>query len=345
MTRRGWLGGLVTASVCAFLFIGCGKHSDPWPEGDKLRVLASFPPIYCFAVNVAGDDAVVLPLLDGAGVHDYHPSPQDAIKLHRAQVFLINGLDLDDGFAGVLSNNVGRKVKPVPVGAEAVPEAQRIKAAHDHGHDEGHGHSHSHAHGAYDPHVWLGITEAVAMVKVIANTLGAEEEKLAKTDKARTVGLDERVKGYQKRGDDYEKKLSKLHEEGKKLFDKIKKEDRKVVTLHDSLRYFARDFDITIVDFIQPGAGEGVQARRLKKIVDTCVKEKVRVIVAEPGQMTNSEVDELLKALAAKGVKNPVKVEFDMMESAPAAELRKNPDYYEQKMRENINKLAEALAK
>lgn len=331
MTRRGWLGGVVAAGVCAVLFVGCGKHSDPWPAGDKLRVLASFPPIYCFAVNVAGDDAVVLPLLDGAGVHDYHPSPHDAIKLHRAQVFLINGLDLDDGFAGVLANNVGRKIKPVPVGALAVPEAQRIAAAHDHDHDAGHGHSHSHAHGEFDPHVWLGITEAVAMVQVIANTLAEADPPHAK--------------GYADRAKAYEKKLSDLHEYGKKQFAKTKKENRKIVTLHDSLRYFARDFDITVVDFIQPSAGEGVLPRRLKKIVDTCVKENVRVIVTEPGQMTNSEVDELMKALAAKGIKNAVKVEFDMMESAPAAELRKNPDFYQDKMRENIRTLAEALAK
>jgi len=331
MTRRGWLGGVAAAGVCAFLFVGCGKHSDPWPEGDQLRVLASFPPIYCFASNVAGNDAVVLPLLDNAGVHDYHPSPHDAIKLHRAQVFLINGLDLDDGFAGVLANNVGRKVQPVAIGAEAVPEAQRLAAAHDHGDDDhGHGHSHAHAHGQFDPHVWLGITEAVAMVQVIGNTLAAADKSHAK--------------GYEERANAYAEKLGTLHKEGKALFDKVPKENRKIVTLHDSLRYFARDFDITIVDFIQPSAGEGVLPRRLKKIVDTCVKENVRVIVTEPGQMTNTEVDELMKALAAKGVKNAVKVEFDMMESAPAAELRSDPDYYTTKMRENIKTLAEALA-
>src|SRR5439155_6981464 len=79
---------------------GCGQPANKiWPEGKSPRVLVSFAPLYSFVANVAGDDAAVLTLLTTTGPHEYQPTSQDTLKLRQADLFFINGLDLDESFA------------------------------------------------------------------------------------------------------------------------------------------------------------------------------------------------------------------------------------------------------
>src|SRR5438094_6184738 len=73
---------------------GCSKARDPWAgarPGQK-RVLASFPPLYCMAHAVAGEDAYVRCLLGERGPHDFVDSPEDMLTVNRADLMLSNGL-------------------------------------------------------------------------------------------------------------------------------------------------------------------------------------------------------------------------------------------------------------
>src|SRR5262249_52112432 len=89
--------GTIIVGTITFMGAGCGTTADPWPPNKPgLRIMTTFPPLYCFAANVAGDDATVLCLLDTTGPHNYTVTSQEAQKLLRANLFLINGLELDD---------------------------------------------------------------------------------------------------------------------------------------------------------------------------------------------------------------------------------------------------------
>src|SRR5207247_578405 len=66
--------------------------------GGPPRVIASFPPLYCFAKNVAGDHAGIISLCTTTGPHHYVNNPQDNILLKKADLFLANGLTLDERF-------------------------------------------------------------------------------------------------------------------------------------------------------------------------------------------------------------------------------------------------------
>src|SRR5436190_13303169 len=101
--RTAILAGLglafVGLAVALFATPGCSGPADPWPEKPGPRVLTSFAPLYCFAVNVAGEDASVLCAATDTGPHHFDPSPQQALALRRADLFFINGLDLDNEIA------------------------------------------------------------------------------------------------------------------------------------------------------------------------------------------------------------------------------------------------------
>ncbi|OAI48369.1 hypothetical protein AYO44_07280 [Planctomycetaceae bacterium SCGC AG-212-F19] len=320
---RAFILGLVVLGSALGL-AGCGKPGPGWKEEPKLRVMTSFPPLYCFAQNVAGDDAQVQVLLDSTGVHEYHPTTHDSLRLHGANLLIINGLNLDEDFTKTLAGNANNpSLKVVEVGEADGLKDKLIKMKKGGRADDGHGHK----HGEYDPHVWLGIPEAIEMVKVIRDELiAADADPVHKAN-------------YQKNADEYIAKLNQLLEDGRK---ELKgKKDKKVVTFHDSLAYFARAFDLQVLGTIQPTAGEDAPARRLADLVDRCKKEGVRVVIAEPGARANTEADTLVAELQKKDMKDAVKIEIDMLESAPRSALTK--DYYTDKMKQNIETLAKNL--
>src|SRR5262249_20993405 len=114
MEQRGrvgwWASWLAAAGVVLVLlgaWAGCTPVRPVWPEGPERRVVLSFPPLYSFAKNVAGDDAHVLCLLTTHGPHDYPYDPKDLIPLRTADLFLVNGLGLDEDFSEKLKNNCG----------------------------------------------------------------------------------------------------------------------------------------------------------------------------------------------------------------------------------------------
>ena len=312
------------------LLLGCGKSQPVWPEGKSPRLLTSFPPVYCFVANVAGDDAAVLTLLKTTGPHDYQPTPQDTLKVREADLFFINGLELDEHFANRLKGNSGNPRLPVIELGERVPN--RIALGHEK-EEKGAGdaHGHHHEHGEFDPHVWLGVPEAIAMVEVI-------RDELKKVDPPHADGYDRRAAAYVA-------KLKKIHDDGKAAFQGVKESDRKLIAFHDSLRYFARSFGIEVAGVMEMRAGIAPDPNEFRKLVETCKIKNVRVIAVEP-QYSHEAADRLREGVVTAGGAGLRIVEIDPLETAQpedfSAAHEGGKDFYERKMTENVNKLRDA---
>src|SRR6266481_2708120 len=75
-------------------------------DGQKLKVLTSFAPIYCLVANVAGDLAQVDNLLPAnAEPHDYQFSRKDLQKLSHADLIVLNGLGLEKWLEKAIQNS------------------------------------------------------------------------------------------------------------------------------------------------------------------------------------------------------------------------------------------------
>ena len=82
-------------------------------------------------------------------------------------------------------------------------------------------------------------------------------------------------------------------------------------------------------------------AKKLKSVVDACKKNQARIIAVEPQYASRTSaakaiIDELKRA----GIDGVI-IEIDPLETANPEDLR--PDYYERKMRANIENLARVL--
>lgn len=254
---------LAAAALGGALLAACGGGGDG--GGDGLRVVATTTQIGALAREVAGDRAQVVTLLQaGADAHDYEPSPQDSRRLKDAQLVLKNGIGLDDWLDGLIKNS-GTKAKVVVVtdGIEPIDGG-------DHAHeDEKDDHGHDHSHDEGDPHVWHDPENVKVMVRNIA-------EALAEADSANAAE-------YRARAEAYAAKLDETDREIRALLDPIPAANRKIVTNHESLQYFARRYDLEVVGAIIPGTAKDAQpsAQDLARLTDLIRAEGVKAIFAE----------------------------------------------------------------
>jgi ABC-type Zn uptake system ZnuABC Zn-binding protein ZnuA len=303
---------------------GCHGGPDGWSDKPGPKVIAYFPPIYSLAASVAGDDAQVISLLTNKGPHDYDPRASDARKLRRADLFLTIGLGLDDAVAEKLSRTCGNaNLRLVELG-ERLPKEMLREGTCTCGHELDSEAEHDHNHG-FDPHVWMGIPEAIAMVDII-------RAQLSELDPAH-------AEQYKRRAEALTARLGELQSEGKARLE-AKKEKARLVTHHDSLYYFARCIGAEIVDAIEL-PGREPSSKRLKQLVNTCKSKNVRLIAVEPQYPSNKGAQAVLNELRLKGIDDPEFVELDPMETADQADL--TPDFYERHMRANIDRLAQVL--
>jgi zinc transport system substrate-binding protein len=311
-----WIGLATFSLGMLFAFIGCGRAPDPWADvpGGPVHVVASFTPLYCFAKSVAGPDAKVLCLLTTTGPHEFRPTELDALKLKKADLFLVNGLGLDDWVSGMVSSAHNANLKVIPVG-KAIP-ADKLLALDAEDEDRGKsGHDH-------DPHVWLSPPLAERMVERIRDAL---KEK----DPAHAAD-------YAKRAAEYKKELDKLWDYGKTKFQD--KKNRKVVAMHDSLRYFAGAFNLEIVGSIEPQPGIEADAKKLADLTELCRKENVRIIAIEP-QFPQFAAETLARQLKQRNIDVHL-VEVDPMETVDSTPA---PSYYVRTMRANVDRLAQHI--
>ncbi|HTU18283.1 MAG TPA: metal ABC transporter substrate-binding protein [Gemmataceae bacterium] len=337
MVKRNIMGAclIVAALALASGLPGCARSTPVWNNhpGGPPRVVVTIPALDNFVRNVGGKHVAVVCLCTTQGPHHYQYDAEDAMLLRQADLFFAIGLTLDEKFADPIQiESHNAHLQYVKLG-ERLPKklllANREEHEHEHGkEEEGHEHGHDHEHGANDPHVWLGIEQAKAMVEII-------RDELKKADPKHEADYDKNAKSYLKQ-------LDKLLAYGKKQLEG--KKDRKIIAFHESLGYFAKSFDLNIVDVIEVAPGSEAAGPHLTKLADKCKKENVRVIAVEP-QYPQESSAKVLK----EHNKDLELVVVDPLETADKNDLAKdgkelqNQDWYDKKMKQNLDNLAKAL--
>jgi zinc transport system substrate-binding protein len=311
---------------------GCTRPTPVWDKrGGPPRVVVTIPPLDNFVRNVGGDHVGVVCLCTNQGPHHYQYSAEDAMALRQADLFFAIGMTLDDKFADPIQiESHNAHLQYVKLG-ERLPKKLLLPMREEHEHGKGedeHEHGHDHEHGEYDPHVWMGIEQAKALVEII-------REELTKADH-------NHEEDYRKNAVSYIKRLDKVHSDGQKRLEG--KKNRKLIAFHESLGYFANSFQLNIVDVIEVIPGTEPGNSQMVKLARKCKDENIQVIAVEPQYPKDS---------AAKVLREQKKdiqfVEVDPLETADKDDLKedgkevKDPEWYEKKMRQNLDNLAKAL--
>jgi zinc transport system substrate-binding protein len=166
-----------------------------------------------------------------------------------------------------------------------------------------------------NPHVWLSISGAV----VGAKNLGRAMQDLDPDHS----GL------YQKNTEDYILKLELL---GMKMYSQLSPyKGAKIITLHDALVYFAREFGLEIVAVIEREPGAQPSAQDLAQIIEVVRKCGVKAIFSDQWAL----VPALQTVTLETSVPNYV---LDLAVSGPD-----DPEAYIKIMQKNAQTIIEAL--
>lgn len=227
----------------------CGEESGSGGSEAELTVVATTPQVADLVRNVGGERVDVDGILSaGADPHDYEPRPSDAASLADAPVVFRSGGDLDSWLDDLLDNAGGD--------AELVSLIDEVETT------EG-------SDGEADPHWWQDPRNAILAV-------GAVRDALIKAD----PGGGDR---YRRNAAAYTKQLERLDSEIADCMEQVPSGQRKLVTTHDALGYFAERYDVEVVGALIPSLSTQAQpsVKDINSLVDQIRDEGVEAIFPE----------------------------------------------------------------
>lgn len=275
---------------------GCGDAGDT--ADDRPLVIATTTILGDVLREIVGDRANVEVLLPvGADPHDYQASAQQAATLHDAALVVANGLGLEEGLEDVLDAaesdgvpvlRIGEFLDPLPVAAGHSGEEEEPD---EHDHEEEEEEPDEHDHEGDDPHVWMDPVRMANAVDVIAAELTRIDPD---TDWAEPAAA-------------YRQRLLDADEQIAAVLEPIPPEDRKLVTNHESLGYFARRYDLEVIGVVVPGGSTlaDPSSAELAELIARIEAEQVTAIFAE-----TIESSALAEAVASESGENVDVVEL-----------------------------------
>jgi zinc/manganese transport system substrate-binding protein len=259
------LSPFISGSVILCLFLLSSCAAQPAQPGG-LRVLAAETWLADIAQNVAGQ-RVQVDVLVPAGVdpHEFQPAPQDAIKIARANVLIVNGLGYETWLTKSLQDVGGNRT--------IVTATQGMAPSGN----------------PPDPHMWMNPLNAVLYVANIRDAL----------TQADPAGKDT----YAANADAYTAKLKELDASIKSQVAQIPPEKRLLVTNHDALGYFAQAYGFQVVGAVVPSVTpeSSPSAQQMAGLIDTVKRTKAPALFLDVSE-NRKLADEISSSTGAKVV-------------------------------------------
>lgn len=258
MKARNWLllGVLVVAN-------GCGGDSSAPDE--RPAIVATTTILGDVVANIVGNEAhldVLMPV--GADPHDFRASAAQVATINQADLVIANGLGLEEGMADVLDAAADDGVRIVWIAPllQPLPFAGHNEESHegeDHDEDE-----------PLDPHVWLDPLRMATAARLIAGELAAIDPDVDWSSMAEV----------------YVNRLAAADADIAAILDPIPTDNRRLVTNHDSLGYFADRYGFEVVGVVIPGGSTlaDPSSQELARLVTVMEQEGVTAIYAETTQ-------------------------------------------------------------
>ncbi len=280
---------------------GAGNTSSA-AGGAQLSVVATTNVLCDLTEQIAQDTVALTCLLEpGQDPHVYRVTPADRRALEEADLVLYGGYDLEPELIQLIeaSNNPSSRVAvyEAAVTNPLMGEAHDHDHDHDHGHEEeaaasGHSHDHDddHDHGESaatnapaaegpvpDPHVWHDARNGAEMVAVIQEQL----EQLSP----------ENAELYSQNAEAIANQLIEIDGWIRTQTATIPASQRRLVTTHDALRYYAEAYDFTVKGALSGlSTEERPSAGQMTSLVNLVKSAEVPAVFAE--ESTNRQLIE-----------------------------------------------------
>lgn len=261
LNKRVIIAGAVVVSILVLVFTIYQnemeqKQNSAKTTSTKLKVAASFFPLYEFAKNVGGDKAEVYSFLPiGEEPHEWEPSIQQIQELQGTKLFIYNGAGMEAYISKFMESGDFQNMTFV----RATDGITLLKA------DSAEDDKEILAQGGMDPHVWNDPIYAEQEVTNIKNAM-------KKADPAN-------AQYYEDNANVYISKLSALNGSIKIGLSNCKKDT--FVSFHNAFNYFANRYGIHNVWISGMAPEADLPPQDIKRVIQIVKDKDVKTIFSE----------------------------------------------------------------
>jgi ABC-type Zn uptake system ZnuABC Zn-binding protein ZnuA len=219
---------VLSLALVALAACGNDDDGDTGAEAGTLRVVTTVAPLRNIVENVVGDRATVVGLVpDGADSHTFEPPPSAVVEIERADIIIINGLNLEEPTLALAEANKRSGVDILMLGNETVSPDQYV---YDFSFPEDEGNP--------NPHLWTEPTLVIRYAELVRDAM---------------IGIDPDARAYYEANTAaFVARLESLDAAIMTATGTISSEHRKLLTYHDSFPYFAPRYGFEVIGAIQP---------------------------------------------------------------------------------------------
>ena len=261
MAKRKFVFLSIILALVLFVSVACQPSKKTDSTGKK-SIVVTYSILGSVVKDLVGDKAnVTVSIPNGLDPHEWEPSAKDIETINKADLVIENGLGLEGGMQKTLqvARDAGVKfftasdyitVRHVGTG-EGIPSGDPDQAI-----------------GAADPHLWMDPLNMKSIVVALVPELKNE------------LNLDVSSQAL-----DLENQLDNLNNEVMSIVASIPQNNRKLVTGHESMGYFAQRYGFKLVGVIIPSISSQaeVSAADLATLKTAILDNKVKAIFTELG--------------------------------------------------------------
>jgi zinc/manganese transport system substrate-binding protein len=263
--RLPLLLALVLAAALGLAAAACGGSDDAdAAEGTTGRptIVVTYSILGAVVKALVGEAAGVAVIMpNGVDPHEFQPSAKDVEAMSNADLLVENGLNLEEGLEDAIAqardSGVSTFTASDHIEIRTVGEGE---AAEPDDPDQ--------QPGAQDPHLWMDPLNMKAIVAALTPVLADD------------LGID-----VSQQASDLEQRLEALNASDEQTLASVPAGNRKLVTGHESMGYFARRYDFELVGAIIPSLSSQaeVSASELADLKRKIEDEGVPAIFTELG--------------------------------------------------------------
>lgn len=268
---RVWYFLVIIILITSSLVVSSCR-ADQNAASEKKQVVVTYSVLGSLVQELVEQKAEVFVIIpNGLDPHEWEPSARDIERINKADLVIQNGLDLEFGLHKTLANAANKGVSFFTasdfvdiryIGEDEIAEEHDDHAAHELSEE------HQHDVGAPDPHIW---TDPESMKKVLQALSGVLKSDLGLDVSAELIVM--------------ENKLNLIDQEVRALIEQVPAQDRKLITGHNSMGYYARRYGLTVIGTIIPSISTqaGVSAADMASLKHAIEENGVKALFTELG--------------------------------------------------------------
>lgn len=292
---------IVILLIASVIFLA--NRNGGLQKSNKLKVTASFYPMYFFAKQIGGDKADVYNITPaGTEPHDYEPTTQDIVRIETSDVLILNGDSLEPW--GEKINDDVQAAKPlIVIASNGIANKKMLEDNHT----------------VQDPHVWLDPQLAKLQVKNIEKAFEKADPKDATY--------------FHKNAENLSQKLDQL--DAAYTHTLMQCRLHTFVTSHAAFSYLAQQYHLTQVAISGISPDEEPSSKKIAEVTEVVKKNTIPVIYFE-SLISPKLSDTIAQETGAKTLV------LDPLEGVPQNQLDIGANYFTI-MQQNLTNLQEGL--